>query len=121
MVMMREPPGEPVTNSSLPSLNIMVGAMDDNGRLRGPGWLALPPVRPNAFGAPGLAAGGGAGCVRVGAVCFAEVFCGEDGGGSPGQPASRSMGAQSRASERRRKSFDSIINECVGGAVEGYV
>ena len=54
--MIVEPPGEPVTSSSLSSLNIIVGVIEDSGRLRGPGALALPPVRPKALGTPGLAA-----------------------------------------------------------------
>jgi hypothetical protein len=33
----------------------MVGDMDDSGRLFGPTALASPPIRPYAFGTPGLA------------------------------------------------------------------
>ena len=40
VVMMRLPPGEPVTRNGLPSLSTMVGVIDDSGRLPGPGALA---------------------------------------------------------------------------------
>ena len=36
-VMMRLPPGEPVTSTGLPSFSTMVGVIDDSGRLPGPG------------------------------------------------------------------------------------
>ena len=39
-VMMRLPPGEPVTRNGLPSLSTIVGVIDDSGRLPGPGALA---------------------------------------------------------------------------------
>ena len=53
--MMRLPPGEPVTSTGLPSFSTMVGDIDDNGRLPGPGRLASKPTSPNAFDAPGAA------------------------------------------------------------------
>ncbi len=39
--MIRLPPGEPVTNTTLLSLSTRVGDMDDNGRLPGPGEVGL--------------------------------------------------------------------------------
>ena len=39
-VMMRLPPGEPVTRNGLPFFSTMVGVIDDSGRLFGPGSLA---------------------------------------------------------------------------------
>ena len=45
-VMMRLPPGEPVTRNGLPSLSTMVGVIDDSGRLFGAGALASQPTRP---------------------------------------------------------------------------
>ena len=53
--MMREPPGEPTTSSSLPSLATMVGVIELSIRLPGAISLALPPVTPNMFGTPALA------------------------------------------------------------------
>ena len=41
-----EPPGEPVTRTGLPSLSRMLGVIDDNGRLPGPGALASAPTSP---------------------------------------------------------------------------
>ena len=46
VVMMRAPPGLPVTSQGLPSFSTKVGVMDDSGRLRGPTALASPPTRP---------------------------------------------------------------------------
>ena len=53
--MMRLPPGDPVTSTGLPSFSTMVGDIDDNGRLPGPGRLASKPTRPKALEAPGAA------------------------------------------------------------------
>ena len=46
VVMMRLPPGEPVTRNGLPSFSTMVGVIDDSGRLPGPGSLASKPIKP---------------------------------------------------------------------------
>ena len=52
--MMVEPPGLPVTMNSLPSRSTMVGDIELSGRLPGSIWLALPWIRPNELGTPGL-------------------------------------------------------------------
>ncbi len=49
-VMMRGPPGEPRTISTVPSLSTMVGAIEDSGRLPGAMALASPCTRPNWLG-----------------------------------------------------------------------
>ncbi len=54
MVMMREPPGLPVTMHGLPSLVTMVGLIELSGRLPGAMALVLPWTRPNMLGVPGL-------------------------------------------------------------------
>ena len=54
MVMMRLPPGEPVTRNGLPSWSTMVGDIEDSGRLPGPGALASPPTRPIGVRRAGL-------------------------------------------------------------------
>ena len=41
VVMMRLPPGEPVTSSGLPSFSTMVGVIDDSGRLPGAGRVGV--------------------------------------------------------------------------------
>ena len=46
VVMMRGPPGVPVTRKGRPSRNTMVGLMEESGRLRGATALAAPPIRP---------------------------------------------------------------------------
>jgi hypothetical protein len=56
VVMMVEPPGLPVTSSTLPSLKTSVGLIDDSGRFIDPGALASPPMRPKKLAAPRLAA-----------------------------------------------------------------
>ena len=45
-VMMRLPPGEPVTRNGLPSLSTMVGVIDDSGRLPGPGRVGVEADQP---------------------------------------------------------------------------
>src|SRR3546814_6713576 len=53
MVMMRLPPGVPITATlSWPSRKL--GVIDDNGRLPGAIALASSPINPNAFGTPGF-------------------------------------------------------------------
>ena len=54
VVMMRLPPGEPVTRNGLPFLSTMVGDIDDSGRLPGPGALASPPIEAIGIGRAGL-------------------------------------------------------------------
>ena len=54
MVMMREPPGEPITMKGLPSRVTMVGLMELKGRLPGAMALALPCTSPKRLGVPGL-------------------------------------------------------------------
>ena len=54
MVMMRAPPGLPITIASLPSRVMMVGAMLLSGVLPGATALASPCIRPNMLGTPGL-------------------------------------------------------------------
>ena len=44
--MMRLPPGDPVTSTGLPSFSTMVGDIDDNGRLPGPGKRPLSSMSP---------------------------------------------------------------------------
>ena len=56
MVMMREPPGLPITMASRPSLVRMVGLIDEIGVLPGATALASLPSSPNWFDAPDLAA-----------------------------------------------------------------
>ena len=46
VVMMRGPPGLPVTRNGLPSSSTMVGDIEESGRLRGSTALASPPIRP---------------------------------------------------------------------------
>ncbi len=46
VVMMRAPPGLPVTSTGLPSLSTRVGLMDESGRLPPATALASPPTRP---------------------------------------------------------------------------
>jgi hypothetical protein len=50
--MMRLPPGVPTTSTALPSRDTMVGVIELSMRLPGATALAVPPVRPNLFGAP---------------------------------------------------------------------
>ena len=45
-VMIRLPPGEPVTSTGSPFFSTMVGVIDDSGRLPGPGRLASKPTSP---------------------------------------------------------------------------
>ncbi len=52
-VMMRLPPGEPVTRNGLPSLSTMVGVIDDSGRLFGPGALAVEADQAEGVGRAG--------------------------------------------------------------------
>ena len=54
MVMMREPPGEPVTRNTWPSLVTRLGAIDDSGRLPGAIALASPCTSPYRLGTPVL-------------------------------------------------------------------
>ena len=50
IVMIRDPPGEPSTSATCPSLITIVGAIDDNGRLPGAIAFAAPCTRPNWLG-----------------------------------------------------------------------
>ncbi len=55
VVMIRDPPGVPTTNTGLPSFSTMLGVMELRGRLPGAIALALPCTRPNMFAVPDLA------------------------------------------------------------------
>ena len=55
IVMMRPPPGLPVTMTSLPFFVTIVGAIDESGRFPGAPALASPCVSPFKFAVPGLA------------------------------------------------------------------
>ena len=46
VLMMRLPPGLPVTSTSRPSLSTRVGVIELSGRLPGPTALAAPPISP---------------------------------------------------------------------------
>ena len=46
VVMMRLPPGLPVTRNVLPSFSTIVGLMEESGRLSGATAFASPPTRP---------------------------------------------------------------------------
>ena len=54
VVMIVDPPGEPITINGFPSFKTIVGVMELNGRF--PGWMAFAsfPTSPKAFGIPGL-------------------------------------------------------------------
>ena len=54
-VIIRVPPGAPITISSLPSLVTIVGVMLDNIRLPGAIAFASPPIAPYIFNTPGFA------------------------------------------------------------------
>ena len=53
-VMMVEPPGDPSTMKSLPSLSKIVGVIELSIRFPGCIELASPPIRPYELGKPGL-------------------------------------------------------------------
>jgi hypothetical protein len=55
IVMMRDPPGLPVTMRSSPLRVTIVGAIDESGRLPGAISLRTPCTSPYRFGTPGLA------------------------------------------------------------------
>src|SRR3954470_19016636 len=56
VVMIRGPPGEPITYANLPSFTTIVGVMAESGRLPGPIAFAGPWINPYAFGTPRFAA-----------------------------------------------------------------
>ena len=54
MVMMRLPPGVPVTRNTRPSRSTIVGDIEESGRLPPPGAFASPPTRPIGVRRAGL-------------------------------------------------------------------
>ena len=54
VVIMRAPPGDPVASICPCCVDTITGVIELNGRLPGAIALASPPIRPNAFGTPGL-------------------------------------------------------------------
>ena len=54
LVMMREPPVEPVANTGTLPSKTMMGVIELSGRLPAAISLAFPPIRPKALGTPDL-------------------------------------------------------------------
>ena len=54
VVIIVDPPGEPITIKGLLSLSTMVGVMEESGLFPGSTAFASFPINPNALGTPGF-------------------------------------------------------------------